>query len=442
MAAKQITALNGMVAPARTDPATFFTRADDVMTRLQPFATQANDLAVQVNSDAAAAAQSVTDAATQVGLAQNQVALAVAQAVAAKASADAAASTAGAAAFVAVKNYAQNECAISQLDFQTYRRKSAGSSAVDPMNDAANWAPAVAVRVARKVRTANTMLVASDCRAFIDITSGTFTQTFDTFANLGDGWYVIIRNKGTGLITIPSSDGVSNWVMYPGEVRLFQNDGTGLTTFVIQPFYWVATTSGNFIKPPGYSLFGGEMWGAGASGGVGDSSSASSAYGGGGGGYVPFRYAYADLAASEPFVIGAGGTSRPISQVLATGNAGGNTTFKALAALGGQTNGSGGTGLFFGEGTSSTQGLHSGASSATSGNGRATAYGGGAGAGVGTGGAIVAGSNSATKFGGVGGATIGAAGTAPGGGGAAGTVQSGLPSGVGARGEFRIWGEI
>ena len=44
-----------------------------------------------------------------------------------------------------------------------------------------------------EARTANTMLVSGDRGKFINITSGTFTQTFDAAASLSAGWYVRIK---------------------------------------------------------------------------------------------------------------------------------------------------------------------------------------------------------------------------------------------------------
>ena len=55
-----------------------------------------------------------------------------------------------------------------------------------------------------EARTANTLLVSSDRSKFINITSGTFTQTFDAAASLSAGWYVRIKNSGTSDITLGS----------------------------------------------------------------------------------------------------------------------------------------------------------------------------------------------------------------------------------------------
>jgi len=53
----------------------------------------------------------------------------------------------------------------------------------------------------RSTRTSNTMAAASDTGVLLDC-SGTFTQTFDTGANLGNGWFAFVKNSGTGVITL------------------------------------------------------------------------------------------------------------------------------------------------------------------------------------------------------------------------------------------------
>jgi len=53
----------------------------------------------------------------------------------------------------------------------------------------------------RSTRTSNTMAVAADTGTLLDC-SGTFTQTFDTGANLGNGWFAFVKNSGQGVITL------------------------------------------------------------------------------------------------------------------------------------------------------------------------------------------------------------------------------------------------
>lgn len=339
-------------------------------------------------------------------------------------------------------------------------------------------------------RTGNVILDSTNRGNFIDVESGTFTQTFDTAANLGSGWCVWYRNQGTaeGEITLDPAaaeliDGLSSFIMYPGEVRFIQCDGSTLRSFVVSPFRKTITTTGPFVKPPGYTYYGGLLWGAGGGGGRG--TGVVNVGGGGGGACVPFVLAAALLAASETVTIAAGG---PGTAIDGPGTVGGNSTFGSLVtAYGGgggggangasRTGGSGGGALSAG-GTSTSTTIpfggqpgqcggsnladnhgYGGAGGSAGGQvGGRSAYGGAGGSagnaiqggssvygGAGGGGAeTAAGAGGTSVFGGNGGAgLIGAgtatAGSAPGGGGGA---NRGGTSGAGARGEARIWGIV
>ena len=123
----------------------------------------------------------------------------------------------------------------------------------------AYWASIVPPQVIRSTRTSNTILAAGDNQKLIDITSGTFTQTFTAAATLGSGWYCYIRNSGTGDITLDPDgtetiDGLTSYIMYPGEARLVQCDGVGFNSVVLNAFNRTFTSSGTFVKPPGYRL--------------------------------------------------------------------------------------------------------------------------------------------------------------------------------------------
>lgn len=316
----------------------------------------------------------------------------------------------------------------------------------------------------RSARTSNTILGTADKGTLIDITSGTFSQTFDAVATLGDGWWCILRNSGTGDITLdPNSteliDGLASYVMYPGEERRIQCDGTALRSTVINAFYKTFTASGTFTKPPRYSALSGLLWSAGASGQRTNSAGTLST-GGGGGACLPFSVSSAAVGTTETVTIGAGGAA--ITGV-ATGDPGGNSSFGSLAVAYGQASGtgfrSGGSGIgagvtaastaaanFEGELSSATPkgsfyGGSAASSNATAASGNAV-FGGAAGGSVdGSGNLRAAG---ASSFGGAGGAASiagnGTDGTAPGGGG--GATQTGTQSGAGARGELRIWGII
>ena len=90
----------------------------------------------------------------------------------------------------------------------------------------------------RSARTSNTILGTADKGTLIDITSGTFTQTFDAAATLGDGWWCYLRNSGTGVVTIdPNSaetiDGVATKAIDPLQTVIVQCDGAALRTIVL-----------------------------------------------------------------------------------------------------------------------------------------------------------------------------------------------------------------
>jgi len=182
----------------------------------------------------------------------------------------------------------------------------------------------------RVARSSNTMLNAADNGKYFVCTS-TFVQTFDTPANLGNGWYCYIKNAGTGNISISTYD------MYPGEERRFDCDGTTINSIVITPFFITRTSSGTFIKPPGYSAFGGLIWGAGASGRATRTWAAGTVAGGGGAAAcTPIWYLSSYLSASTSFTIGAGGIAVSASSGSSTsGNDGGNSIFGKFTAYGG-----------------------------------------------------------------------------------------------------------
>lgn len=215
----------------------------------------------------------------------------------------------------------------------------------------ASWA---GIGVPRIARTSNTIIAAANTGAYFDA-SGTFTQTFDTPANLGTTWYCYYANNGTGDITIPASDGVTNWVMYPGAVRIFQSDGTTLRSLPICGGVKTFSSSGSHVMAPGILTVMGQLLGAGASGGAGGRSTSASGGGGGAGGEYVERLVKGIAAGTTTSVtIGAGGASvagrTTDGSTTLTGTAGGNTSFGTSAsALGG--GGSGGSSEFPGAGT-------------------------------------------------------------------------------------------
>lgn len=309
----------------------------------------------------------------------------------------------------------------------------------------------------RSARTSNTPLAKTTHGTLIDITSGTFTQTFDPAAALGNGWWVRIRNAGTGDITLDPNgsetiDGLTTFVMYPGEIRDVQCDGASLYSTVVRPFQKDFTTSATFYKPPGYRTFGGEVWAAGGSG-----AKDSFATGGGGGACAPFLLPASALSSAESVVIGSGGA--PVTIGGTNGQAGGLSSFAGIVAYGGGAgfiSGSGGAGgnsystNFSGSNPTvvgapigtNVGSLYGGGSCPNSTPGRSmTVWGGAAGGTVSSGTVYPPGETVMGGKGGVAGTTTnGADGQAPGGGG--GATTSGAQTGAGARGEVRVRGVI
>jgi len=333
-------------------------------------------------------------------------------------------------------------------------------------------------------RTADTILGVADKGVMVDITSGTFTQTFTAAATLADGWWCYIRNSGTGDITLDPSttetiDGLASFIMYPSEVRLIMCNGISLSSIVLTSFFKTFIASSTFVKPPGYAQFGGFIFGGGGSGWSG----AGGAGGGGGGSCVEFNYSSTVLSSSVTVTIAAGGLG-----VSLGGNTGGTSTFHTVSGFGGGT-GSGGAGGGGGGTLGSASGANPGAptkgyvtDAASNVTGGLGGFGGGSGllystthaskdsiyggaGGAGGAGYIETGSNSVyggggggysdntpistaggtSIFGGAGGAGVangtGIAGTAPSGGGGGGSSGA-YKGGAGARGELRIWGVL
>lgn len=283
----------------------------------------------------------------------------------------------------------------------------------------------------RSARTSNTILAYSDMGKLIDITSGTFTQTFTAAATLGTHWFCHIRNSGTGDITLDPNgseliDGLTSYVMYPGETRLVTCDGTGFYSIVLTSFYRTFTSTDTFVKPPGYNRLQGLAWGAGGGG--------NASYGGNGGCCVPFDLPSSEFSASQTFTIGAGG---------AAGADGGATTWLTYttgSAGKGNTPGTGAYGRNASTGPFEPNRLAIATSTPIYAD-----YGGGRGVNTagsltnvthsifGGAGGVASGTAGSSVFGGAGGVGAGN-GTAPGGGGG--------DTGAGARGEIRIWGVI
>lgn len=228
------------------------------------------------------------------------------------------------------------------LDPRNHSDGGATTGQVMVLSGAGAWAPGNTFKY--ETRTSNTILDTNALNKLVEITSGTFTQTFDSASTLGASWLVTIHNSGAGDITLDpygseTIDGIPSFVMYPGEARRIWSDGTNLHSMVIKSFYKQFTSSGTFTKPPGYSAFSGWIH----SGGGGGARSANTAdiAGGGGGGRMPFVITASVLSSSETVVIGAGGSGRTTDGV---GTLGGSSSFAGLIVSGGR-GGNGGSSL-------------------------------------------------------------------------------------------------
>lgn len=217
-------------------------------------------------------------------------------------------------------------------------------------------------RLPRITRTDATPLAAADLGSFVDAT-GAFTLPFVKAADLGNGWFVVLRNRGIGAITIDpfgteQIDGVTAFVSYPGEARLIVCDGAGFGSIVLEPFNQLFIANGQFVVPPGYAEIEGAPIGAGAGGAGGGSRLGTGNIRGGGGGAggaapPPRRFSIAELGGvgtSIAVVVGVGGApglgaNAGAASQGSDGGAGGTTLFgQFMAAEGGQGGKSDGTG--------------------------------------------------------------------------------------------------
>jgi hypothetical protein len=257
-------------------------------------------------------------------------------------------------------------------------------------------------------RTSNTIITNADNRKIFNITSGTFTQTLDTLSTFSSDFTFIYKNSGTGKITHTSDGGT--WIMYPGECRLFQINGTDTISRVLSGFYYTIESTENFTHPPGYAALDVDAIGGGGGGGGGKGGAAGTSRGGGagGGGGARVRRIVTGISAftSTTATIGAGGSpgAGGSSANGSDGTSGGNTSFGTyLIAYGGGLGGGGGPSVFGGGGGGSTgaggvqtggtpsmeSGFSSGGANGSSGNGGSAEWGGGGGGGTGVGAMLI-----------------------------------------------------
>ncbi len=274
------------------------------------------------------------------------------------------------------------------------------------------------------VRTSNTILGTADRAKFIDVSSGTFSQTFDAAATLGDGWWCYIRNRGTGVVTLDPNgsetiDGATTLAMDTGESRLIVCTGTGFITTRTdrQDFSrWTAYTSTNtFTVPADVFAIRAYAFGAGGNG----AAVAGSPAGGGGGGGCAYGTIPVTPGQSVTCTISAGVATVAIgATTYLTANNGANAA--------GATGGSGGTASK--DAAVLNGGACSGGAGGTGSGGSGCGGGGASGSPIGTGG--VGGGGGAFAAG-AGGGWGGAGSTGGGGGGAGGAGSSAFGGGAG-----------
>jgi hypothetical protein len=228
----------------------------------------------------------------------------------------------------------------------------AGLRAMSPLRVA--QAIAALTEMVYEARATNAAFAAADKDKFIEYT-GSFTQTFGSAASLGNGWKVVLKNAFTDSVYLTPSggatiDGVADFLMYPGEARLLQCDGTNFHSIILQGFKMLPTTSGFFFEPPGYigwDVFIQPPGGGGGSGRRGDSTGNNAGGAGGSGG----AWAQAFIRATTPgtshtITIGAPGPGGAAVTADDTngnaGTAGGNSSFGALLVTTGGAAGNGG----------------------------------------------------------------------------------------------------
>lgn len=126
-------------APATNDPSTFDQRADALVAWHGTNVTEMNVVIPQINSAAETAEEAI---------------VAAVEAEAARVGAIAAS---GVAKFNPATNYAEGACVFSAVNYKTYRRKAAGTSATDPSIDTANWTTPIPSATRSGVTTTNPM---------------------------------------------------------------------------------------------------------------------------------------------------------------------------------------------------------------------------------------------------------------------------------------------
>jgi len=175
--------------------------------------------------------------------------------------------------------------------------------------------------------------------------SGSWTLSLTAAATLGDGWYLFVKNIGTGTITIdPNASeligGVSTAALNPGDLWLFSCTGTAFELNRLEGFnYQDFSSSGTFTVPSGVRRLFVQAWGAGGGGGRTNNNYLIGS-GGGGGGYGA-GYVNVTPGDSCTITVGTGGSGA--SSTNSSGTSGGQSSFvhssKTISGNGGSGGG-------------------------------------------------------------------------------------------------------
>jgi hypothetical protein len=225
-----ITALPAAPNPATQTPSEFSTTAAasvlaqrGLPTEINAWSTQANVLAGEVNVNATTAATKASEASAS-----------------ADASASSAVVAAGAANYVgAWSSLAGAQSAgISATHLGAFwvLLSNVADVTLEEPGTSAEWARAYGAGQIDE-RTSNTELSAEDNGKIINVTSGTFSQTLDAAATLGENWSITYYNSGTGVITLDPDgseliDGASTKTVPQGHIVFISCTGTAFKTIV------------------------------------------------------------------------------------------------------------------------------------------------------------------------------------------------------------------
>jgi hypothetical protein len=185
--------------PATDTPALFSQKAaamvlaqKGMIPQMNTFGAQANELAIDVTAKSAAAvaaAQTATSAAADATF------------------------LVGVNAWISGTTYAKNVAVISQVNFQTYRRRVAGAGTVDPANDSTNWAMLTGSGSFIPQPVATTSIDLSRGNYFTKTLNGNETLTFDNCPQDGFSFTLEI-DVTTGVLTLPTTVRTPNSTVY------------------------------------------------------------------------------------------------------------------------------------------------------------------------------------------------------------------------------------